>query len=46
MVRNQVERPYIRLQGEWLNEAGFGIGSLFVAEITDNQIILTRRDAE
>jgi hypothetical protein len=36
--------PFIRLQGDWLNEAGFGIGSLFVAEVTENKIVLVKKE--
>jgi len=32
--------PYIRLQGKWLNEVGFKIGSQFIAEIENNKITL------
>jgi len=38
--------PYIRLSGSWLNEAGFGIGSLFVAETEENKIVLTKTAVE
>lgn len=39
-----VATPFIRLQGRWLDEAGFRIGSLFTAEIFENKIILVRKD--
>lgn len=43
MANSQFKQvPYIRLQGNWLNEAGFGIGSLFVAEVIENKIVLRR----
>lgn len=45
-MRNETQKPYIRLQGEWLTDAGFGIGSLFVAEIQENQIILIKKECE
>lgn len=38
--------PYIRLSGNWLQEAGFGIGSLFVAEVEENKIVLTKKVVE
>ena len=38
--------PYIRLSGNWLNEVGFGIGSLFVAEVEENKIVLTKKQVE
>lgn len=36
--------PFIRLSGKWLNEAGFGIGSSFVAEVIENKIVLIKKD--
>ncbi|MBI1939154.1 MAG: hypothetical protein HYS25_13680 [Ignavibacteriales bacterium] len=36
----------MRLQGEWLNDAGFGIGSLFVADVTENKIVLRSKKNE
>jgi len=44
--QNSEPKPYIRLQGEWLVDAGFGIGSLFVAEIVENKIVLTKNDTQ
>ncbi len=40
---NSAVKPYIRLQGEWLAEAGFDIGSLFIAEIENDKIILIKK---
>lgn len=38
--------PFIRLQGRWLDEAGFGIGSSFTAEIVEDRIILKLKSNE
>lgn len=38
------EVPYIRLQGNWLNAAGFEIGSLFIAEVLENKIVLIKKE--
>lgn len=32
--------PYIRLQGIWLDEVGFKVGTQFTAEVIENKIIL------
>lgn len=32
--------PFIRLQGKWLSELGFKVGTQFTAEIEDNKIVL------
>lgn len=32
--------PFIRLQGKWLTELGFEVGTQFVAEIENKRIIL------
>lgn len=32
--------PFIRLQGKWLTELGFEIGTQFTAEIENNRIVL------
>lgn len=34
--------PYVRLQGKWLDEIGFEIGSAFQLEIIDSSIILKK----
>lgn len=32
--------PFIRLQGKWLDELGFKVGSKFSAEIKEGKILL------
>lgn len=41
---NSPVKPYIRLQGDWLIDAGFEIGSLFIAEIEENKITLIKNN--
>jgi len=41
---NSATLPYIRLRGKWLDEAGFGIGIRFKADILDDSIILRKTD--
>jgi len=35
-------RPFIRMSGKWLEEAGMPIGTKLNAEIEDGKIILTK----
>jgi len=34
------ETPYIRLQGKWLKQIGFNVGSQFVVLVKENKIEL------
>lgn len=36
--------PFIRLQGKWLEEIGFKVGSRFTAEFEENKIVLKIRE--
>ena len=40
--RKREQAPYIRLSGQKLAEAGFGIGSEFTLTIEPNRLILER----
>jgi hypothetical protein len=40
MNSNRKSIPHIRLQGIWLEEVGFKVGTQFTAEVIDNKIIL------
>jgi hypothetical protein len=35
-----ISKPYIRLTGRWLEEAGFSIGSNYKVEVQERRIVL------
>lgn len=40
MDSNFISKPYIRLSGGWLEEAGFEIGRNYKVEVEGNKIML------
>lgn len=46
MNSNRKNTPYIRLQGKWLQEIGFKVGTQFTAEVVKNQIILKLNEVD
>lgn len=36
-------KPYIRLQGNWLKEAGFNINDFYFVEVRNNKITLIKK---
>lgn len=37
---NFISKPFIRLTGDWLEEAGFSIGSNYKVEVQERKIVL------
>ena len=40
---NDIEVPFIRLRGRWLERAGFEIGDDLQVEVQDQRLVITKR---
>lgn len=38
--------PFIRIRGKWLEQAGFNIGDKYTVSIQENQLVLSRVEAQ
>jgi hypothetical protein len=41
-VREAEPVPYLRMQGRWLAEAGFGIGQKIAVDVRDGELVVRR----
>jgi len=41
-VREAEPMPYLRMQGRWLAEAGFGIGQTIAVDVREGELVLRR----